>query len=615
MAASGLLLKPTQLDFSPLVAFRHELESVMSEEKPLKILLVVVGADGPSIPLELWRFNTVASVRIQIQSRKGFYVEQQSLVYGVRELPQNECPIKDYGVSNDELLHLVLRVSDLLDITVNNVNGNKHVFKAQSENDRYLKKNISKRQLVLPLEEQSLIPRVQDVEGGTVIEDLPVGGDVVLHLTVPKAAKIRTRNAGKHLELVFVASDLDALTLSTEGFHAEVTGDTGISTVEEVVDIQRPSSVLPRAKKKGVRSPEVKIGQELVGHHSSLEPARHSLRYEIPEILKDLLVQVRTALQAGHTPILSSEGSGGVYFMKNESGLEYVAVFKPVDEEPMAVNNPRGFSSCHSGEGLKRGTRIGEGAIREVAAYLLDRPCCGPKYWCGKMQEGFAGVPPTMLVRCYHGAFHSNLEEQKLYRKAKVGSLQQFIHAVSSCEDMGPSDFPVEEVHKISVLDLRLANADRNGGNILVCKGENSLKLVPIDHGYCLPEKFEDCTFEWLYWPQSRHSYGYFTLKYIASLDAEEDIALLRQFGWNLRAQTAQVLRVSTMLLKKGAAAGLTPFQIGSIMSREFPDSKSSLEILLEQAEARKQLAESKACFLEVLSELLDSYIATMKSV
>eukprot|EP00494_Astrolonche_serrata_P000015 UN00015 len=68
-----------------------------------------------------------------------------------------------------------------------------------------------------------------------------------------------------------------------------------------------------------------------------------------------------------------------------------------------------------------------------------------------------------------------------------------------SCEDMGPRAFPVKEVHKIAVLDIRLANADRHAGNILVSKEEGATcKLIPIDHGYCLPEKFEDCTFEWL---------------------------------------------------------------------------------------------------------------------
>ncbi|GJP57349.1 hypothetical protein CLOM_g16372, partial [Closterium sp. NIES-68] len=61
---------------------------------------------------------------------------------------------------------------------------------------------------------------------------------------------------------------------------------------------------------------------------------------------------------------------------------------------------------------------------------------------------------------------------------------------------MGPSRFPASEVHKIAVLDMRLANTDRNGANILVQRvdGPSGVKLIPIDHGYCIPDKFEDCT-------------------------------------------------------------------------------------------------------------------------
>ena len=78
---------------------------------------------------------------------------------------------------------------------------------------------------------------------------------------------------------------------------------------------------------------------------------------------------------------------------------------------------------------------------------------------------------------------------------AKVGSLQQFVTAVSNCEDMGPSRFAAPEVHKIAVLDMRLVNADRNGANILVQKeGSDDYRLIPIDHGYCLPETVRHAT-------------------------------------------------------------------------------------------------------------------------
>ena len=33
-------------------------------------------------------------------------------------------------------------------------------------------------------------------------------------------------------------------------------------------------------------------------------------------------------------------------------------------------------------------------------------------------------------------------------------------------------------------------------------------ELVPIDHGYVLPDCFQDISFEWLYWPQARAPLG-----------------------------------------------------------------------------------------------------------
>lgn len=69
-------------------------------------------------------------------------------------------------------------------------------------------------------------------------------------------------------------------------------------------------------------------------------------------------------------------------------------------------------------------------------------------------------------------------------------------------QERGYSQFPLHEVHKVAVLDLRLGNSDRNGGNILVRRNASSgeWELIPIDHGYCLPGSFEDLSFEWMYW-------------------------------------------------------------------------------------------------------------------
>jgi hypothetical protein len=67
------------------------------------------------------------------------------------------------------------------------------------------------------------------------------------------------------------------------------------------------------------------------------------------------------------------------------------------------------------------------------------------------------------------------------------------------------------------------------------------------------------------------------------------------------------------MLLKKGAAAGLTPFQIGSIMCRiESMDSPSPIEVLLEKAIALLPIHGEEPDMLAILASLLDDYILTL---
>ena len=51
---------------------------------------------------------------------------------------------------------------------------------------------------------------------------------------------------------------------------------------------------------------------------------------------------------------------------------EAVAIFKPIDEEPFAPNNPKGRQGPFGSETLRPGVKSGESTIREIAAYFLD---------------------------------------------------------------------------------------------------------------------------------------------------------------------------------------------------------------------------------------------------
>lgn len=86
----------------------------------------------------------------------------------------------------------------------------------------------------------------------------------------------------------------------------------------------------------------------------------------------------RLRRNAGIAPDLAPTGTGGSYFLRDTS-RNIVAVFKPADEEGGASNNPRGFRGTPAGSpatgsdgAMRRGIRPGEGALREIAAYLLD---------------------------------------------------------------------------------------------------------------------------------------------------------------------------------------------------------------------------------------------------
>ncbi|KAJ0965334.1 hypothetical protein J5N97_026472 [Dioscorea zingiberensis] len=306
--------------------------------------------------------------------------------------------------------------------------------------------------------------------------------------------------------------------------------------------------------------------------------------------MKQLVKDVVKAIKNGVDPLPVLSGLGGAYYFRNSRG-ESVAIVKPTDEEPFAPNNPKGFVGKTLGQpGLKRSVRVGETGFREVAAYLLD-------------YDHFANVPPTVLVKITHSIFHVNegvsCTKNKVHDKistamSKIASFQQFIPHDFDASDLGTSCFPVTAVHRIGILDIRIFNTDRHGGNLLVRKlggGDGrfggQMELIPIDHGLCLPESLEDPYFEWIHWPQASVPFSDDELKYIANLDPSRDSDMLRSELPMIREACLRVLVLCTIFLKEAAAFGLCLAEIGEMMSREFKgleEEPSELEVLCIEA-------------------------------
>ncbi|KAL4383783.1 hypothetical protein GQ457_15G011060 [Hibiscus cannabinus] len=574
MSVAGVAWSPVRPD---LVHSRGYCDNQAGES-----ILFYLSIAGSVIPMRVSESESIASVKLRIQTCEGFAMKNQKLVSGGRELTRNDSLLKDYGVKGGNVVHLVLKLSDLLLITVRTSCGKElELHVNRNRNIGYLKQRIARKgKSLVAVDQQEIFFNGEKIDDQRLIDDLCKYNDAVIHLVVQKSAKVQAKHVEKDLELSVVAeSELDES-------RSSVGGEENQSEGHQIVE------------------------NEPIVRDFWLEPVFVNPRVKLPCFMWDMIHSTFDGLEMGNQPIRSSEGTGGTYFMQDKLGLDYVSIFKPIDEEPMAVNNPQGLPPSTNGEGLKRGTRVGEGAVREVAAYILDHPKNGPRTLSGGEMMGFAGVPPTCMVQCLHKGFNHPDGFESAPENVKVGSLQMYMNNSGSCEDMGPGHFPVEEVHKISVFDIRTANADRHAGNILIGKGEDGQTvLIPIDHGYCLPENFEDCTFDWVYWPQSRQPYSQDTINYIKSLDAEQDIALLKYYGWDVPVECARTLRISTMLLKKGAERGLTPFTIGSIMCRETVNKESAIEQITREARDSLLPGMSESAFVESVSQVMDSWL------
>lgn len=174
-----------------------------------------------------------------------------------------------------------------------------------------------------------------------------------------------------------------------------------------------------------------------------------------------------------------------------------MAIFKPIDEEPYAPNNPRGHQAPFGSPSFRPGILSGEVCVREVAAYLLDH-------------KNFSKVPPTTFVEVIHQSLKYvpftgmevttdtymdimkslirpvNLDEtlfvtlnktseskdlstsvslsklKKAKAGLKFGSLQCFQDNEGAIENFSSDMFSKDEVHKIAILDIRILNLDRN---------------------------------------------------------------------------------------------------------------------------------------------------------
>lgn len=538
------------------------------------------------------------------------------------------------GMNGPEALHVVLDMKDCKDITVRTIRGTEHTYNIpRSSSIDHLKQLIYKDEGVSPTNQELSYMGSHLKDNEVPLGDHPLVDDdkPVLHLEVKRQgmAKIRVRSlGGGDYELTM---NLDEESLSTLKERIErLTEGQAPATEQRLVhngrfldrDSGEENAVLSSLGLKQnstiLMAPKPVLSWDDVGPWVPIAvPIPGTV---LPKGFKDVLWDVNEGLMAGRYPQLAGNGTGGAYLMWSQTSLScegapadwkderIVAVFKPQDEEAGAAHNPH-LENRGTDHPLKEGVRVGEGALRECIAYILDH-------------GGLAGVPPTALVWC-------RTEEGA---PVQVGSMQKYVNHQSDCDETGSSFFAPRDVQAIAILDIRLFNTDRHGGNILCTEvrdgpsrtssgssdesdsltspmgnvhdsfprtdSSSSLvlrsgqtraqyKLTPIDHGYSLPDCFSDASFDWLYWPQAEEPLAPDLVKYVEQLDARTDLAVLAGHGILLKSECQRTLRCSTELLKRGVAAGLSLARIGAMCVREDINGPCVMENMAREVDER----------------------------
>jgi hypothetical protein len=258
-------------------------------------------------------------------------------------------------------------------------------------------------------------------------------------------------------------------------------------------------------------------------------------------------------------PAQMLEGTSGVYLLANKDTGVGVAVFKPFDEE----NFPK--------EATSWAVSNGTGYFRERAAYVVS----------DQVLEGISEVPKTVIATVKFEGWPGKGE--------KRGSLQVFVPDAGDMSDRGPANIPVEEVQKVGILDILLFNMDRHEGNLLLQGACNSLSLVPIDHGLCLPEiitaengpnheLLKSIYFVWQNWPQAKQPFSD-ALRRLLDRQLANDF--LRQVVGQLRKDMDRhtitcaaltTLKIGALVLKNGVGAGLNLSEIATLVSTKLPE-------------------------------------------
>jgi len=295
--------------------------------------------------------------------------------------------------------------------------------------------------------------------------------------------------------------------------------------------------------------------------------------FDDPSEIKSLIEKVNGGLRAGNDPMRAPDGTSGVYFLFDDMGNK-CAIFKPHDEEQNAPNNPHGYISPLFSNCMNRDIPSGSQSLRELASSMVD-----PRF----------RIPLVCIVKMKNVSEHMfNMNQGQQHKKLRTGSLHTFVK--STCTRWNPDDIPVNEVHKMGVLDMLILNTDRNENNILVRDGFDGKITWCIDQGLAFPNRmcFYEFDFEWYHWPQTKLPFNAKMKAFIKEFDVEAFIKRINDIDYLKMSITSLFLiRVAALIVKHFAKRDGSLYDIMKFLTRASWKTPSSAEIMINNVQEK----------------------------
>jgi len=342
------------------------------------------------------------------------------------------------------------------------------------------------------------------------------------------------------------------------------------------------------------------IGRELNDSEQSLsnqvnQTAKALQDPAIPMELKKRLIFTITRATYGITDPFICEAYENISFTnKVETKLiitEYlgfvtIAVFKPADE----VRGGKNYKA------QKDAGKLGVAPESEMPNELIGA-MFGLKQPVVEMTipGPFVYLDSTPFPK--RGVAISFLEEMVEY--SKVPNMDQALENTS-----------MRAFQKMAIMDIALCNTDRNPGNLMVNPTTGEIGL--IDQAMILPKGFgSPAVYIWMLDAKAQQPFDADSLAQIENLDFARDAAKILKSYPDYPQGSIQTMRITYNLLKKGAAAGLTPFQIGSFLTGAIEKGYTPMQTMFENA--KEFAGDNSELIYSIINMCLDEVIEKLE--